>query len=280
MLFNSPELRIPNTRVFAASTYSDQTKVPLFGSTAFSLPFERSINLSQLQRSSWLRKRLLVWRCGLRRSLKHMLVTFSSIQWLVFLAKGDRQLLGLPRYELLTNGIFINYIEVERTPGAHDDFYRRVLLVNIMQDYISFYRNHMQTAAIVTCRIDSDDILHPRYCALLSSCIRLQTDSLLDVTYAFPHGLEFDIEKGTLIPKMWPEPPFIARYEKHCSNSPLKTVWEKSHDQQDLNKNYAQIMTTEPVWCITLGNDNIQNSSSMYPYCRAYGMNITDIFRA
>jgi len=278
MLFNSPELRIPNTRVFTASTYSDKTMVPLFGSTAFSLPFERSSNLPQLQRTSWLRKRLQLWRCGLRRSLKNTLVTFNSIQWLVFLAIGDRQLLGLPRYEQLSNGIFINYIEVERTPGAHDDYYRRVLMVNIMQDYISFYRNQMHASATVTCRIDSDDILHPCYCALISSCIRLQSDSLLDVTYAFPHGLEFDLEKGILIPKVWPEPPFIARYEKHCSDGALKTVWEKSHDQQDLNKNYAQIMTTEPVWCITLGNDNIQNSSSMYPYCSATGMKITDIF--
>lgn len=278
MIFNSPELRIRNVRLDTILVNTTKANIPLFGSTAFSLPFERSINKPQQQRSSWLRKRTKLWRCGLQRSLQNALVTFSCIQWLVFLSKGDREILQLPRYEILANGIFIHYIEIGRIPGAHDDYYRRFILPDIIRDYTSLYRKNVEDSATVTCRIDSDDLLHPHYFALISSCIGLQSKSQLDITYAFPHGLEFNMENGIMIPKMWPEPPFIARYERHCSNRTLKTVWEKSHDQQDLSKKYAQIMTTEPVWCITLGGDNIQNSSSTYPYCTSSGMKLVDIF--
>ena len=76
---------------------------------------------------------------GLCQSLSNQSVCkkgTENIYWAIFYAKGDRSYLNIKPIEILENKLTIFNIEVKHVSDAHDDFYRRYVMNEILKQIV------------------------------------------------------------------------------------------------------------------------------------------------
>ena len=247
--------------------------------TPFSLPFSKWVD-RQDERTLWLHDRYRLFTESLKRCIKQQKHLNFTCIWLIFLSKGDRKILNLPPSECFENGIKLLYIEVDTKAGYTDDDYRST---SIPQSIIKVIRLNMHKSIsekmpIISLRVDSDDLISPNYLYLMAYCCnRAYSLSINDCFMAFEHGLLFNLNNRMLVPRIWPEPAFLARYELANVDS-LRTVWQFSHDSIPLSTDLFHVTTSMPQWCATIGIKNLANSMIEYGYNMRSTVELREIF--
>ena len=135
------------------------------------------------------------------------------------------------------------------------------------------------TSSVISLRLDSDDVINRHYLTIISQILNIGALSdVNDATFCYVHGLQNREDLQNISPKIWGESPFLLRYEKF-TEYPMKTIWENSHDKQDLSSNFFNIITDTPMWCIQLGKQNLANTFNQYLYAREENISsITNAF--
>lgn len=255
-IFSCRSLGIPNTPYVLSDDQTNDSSIFL-GSTPFSLPFKCWHSRSSAERLQWLRLRYTIWKQYLMPCIESLNNPFGYSFWIVFLQKGDRSLLGLDPLILLPNGIQLYYVEVYREFNVDDSYYQRIVIPQILSNIIKSIDFSVSSAnSVITARVDSDDTISSSYLDILSR-VALRTSS--DCYLSMPHGLDYNIRDNSVATRMWPSPPFIARVESLKSSNPFRTVWEYPHDKIPFDISMHEVITTQPMWAITINETNLVN---------------------
>ena len=212
MLFNCNELHLHNQRLSLDVNINESCF--LLVSTNFSLPFSKWNNRPQ-ERLNWLRYRYQMWKKYTYSSLKNLHIPFGQSIWLVFMQNGDRKILNLRNFECFSNGLILIYVEVNKIQDVvNDDFYRQKVVPKLINTYLNFFMIKKTTHSVLTLRLDSDDIIHKNYLAVISQILkRANISHLKDITFCYSHGLQNRVREEKISPKVWGESPFILRLE-------------------------------------------------------------------
>ena len=111
MLFNCNGLQVHNQLLNSNGNLINNCF--LVGSTNFSLPFSKWNN-RETERLEWLKSRYRMWCDYTYKSLKNLDIPFSQSIWIIFMQKNDRKSLNIRRVELLSNGVILLFVEVEK----------------------------------------------------------------------------------------------------------------------------------------------------------------------
>ncbi len=271
-IMSARELGIPNSLLTHEYLNKNLTKglhFPIIiGTTPFSLPFASWSDKSSEQRIEWLKYRFSLFQSGLLQCLsRQQCISYVSCIWLVFLSKGDKQILELQSSYKLNNNIQIIYIEIDELKGINNEYYTSEIIPKTINNLLNSITNRPNNNynSIITMRVDSDDLIHSHYISLLLfACLVSKLD---DLYISFPHGSDYCHKTSTLQPIIWPDPSFLARLEKINSN-PISTVWESCHDTIPLEYKNINLITTEPVWCQSTGNNNMINQRQFNTFCQ------------
>ena len=276
-IINSRLLGLSN-RLTTACHISQSYHPYVLISTPFSLPFSRWTN-KPIERISWLNHRFSLFSKALKRCIKNQRPLGFTVIWVVFLSRGDKLILGLPPFELFANNIILLYIEVDTNPSFSDNDYRLYSMPRLLKSVLNiFVPSSCSNIPVITMRIDSDDLISSDYIYLLTYCTQFARDSgFTDLFLAFEHGILYESDTSRLVPRIWPEPAFLARFEYDIINN-IRTVWDYSHDVVPLSSHFAHIITTAPQWCVTVGSDNIANKMIFYHYDIHGSINLSQIF--
>jgi hypothetical protein len=231
--------------------------------TQFSLPFK---HVAKSERLKWLKYRLAYFRNSVYASmeLQDLGGCKGNITWLVFITKGDKGLLALEHHETLANGILLIWIEVNPQANVEDDYYRNIVMANVSESAArlaqkSYIKDQMNAFA----RIDSDDYVSRDYIqTIYCTGEQIRRKGLTDVYTSFPCGLIYDVKSRSISTHIWPESPFMVFF---TSSQRLKgNIWRWPHDKVSCYAQNRQIITTRPMWCISVNHGNMANKLTSY----------------
>jgi hypothetical protein len=235
----------------------------VIGSTQFSLPFG---HIQQTKRDAWCRYRYQFFRMSLWESIERQTndCTPYLVVWIIFISRGDRDLLGLPCTETTRTGVTVVWVEVDPVPGSPDDYYRNIVMEEVCIRISKQIRDsHSSIRDFVFMRIDSDDFVSRHYFPL-SVAISKKWSSLNKggAYFHYPCGLSHNLKTNETSAYIWPEPAFVF----NCSpKDDLETsIWKWPHDEISRFRENRPIVTSKPMWCTSVGHGNILNVASGY----------------
>ena len=229
------------------------------------MPFRSKANKEE--RKNWFKHRLRLFREATQCALRNQVFDYniSTILWLVFISKGDREYFKLPKYEMLDNNITMVWEEVEKREGADDDYYRNTVIPLKIEEYVNcLNRISIKKEFTLTLRIDSDDLIDPLYLNLiLSISDKISRDKNFHRAYLyFPCGLTYNLKTSQIAPRIWPESSFLSCIERN--EGKLKTVWFMPHDTISQIEQLYPITTNVPMWVTLVGHGNMINNMGEY----------------
>jgi hypothetical protein len=146
--------------------------------------------------------------------------------------------------------------------------FMRVLAGRIPED-----RTHL-----ITVRLDSDDVVHPYFLAVIAryfSAILAQKPEITDAMLSLAFGAQTDGTRYSTV--TYPIGPFQARMES-LLNQKFATVYAKSHIRFFDHENAYNALTACPMWLQLLHGENVANA--FRPKCAQFADsgNIPEIF--